>query len=55
MRRFGDVCLECEATLGLAVKAPDVEEGEIALFPDCGVELEVPGLDPEREVGRMGK
>lgn len=36
-------CLECAAELDLA---PDVEEGEIVVCPDCGVELEVTGLDP---------
>ena len=36
-------CLECAAELDLA---PDVEEGEIVLCPDCGVELEVVSLDP---------
>ena len=25
---------------------PDVEEGEIVICPDCGVELEVTGVDP---------
>jgi alpha-aminoadipate carrier protein LysW len=37
------VCLECEATLDLA---PDVEEGEIVVCPDCGVELEVRSVTP---------
>lgn len=36
-------CLECDAELDLA---PDVEEGEIVVCLDCGVELEVIGLDP---------
>ncbi len=36
-------CLECVAELGLA---PDVEEGEIVVCPDCGVELEVLGVKP---------
>ena len=36
-------CLECGAGLELA---PDVEEGEIVVCPDCGVELEVVGLNP---------
>ena len=36
-------CLECEAELELAA---DVEEGEIVVCPDCGVELEVVGLNP---------
>ena len=37
------MCLEYAAELDLA---PDVEEGEIVICPDCGVELEVMGLDP---------
>ena len=37
------MCLECAAELDLA---PDVEEGEIVICPDCGVELEVMELDP---------
>lgn len=36
-------CPECVATLELA---PDVEEGEIVICPDCGVELEVMSVDP---------
>jgi alpha-aminoadipate carrier protein LysW len=36
-------CLECAAELDLA---PDVEEGEIVVCPDCGVELEVMSLEP---------
>jgi alpha-aminoadipate carrier protein LysW len=36
-------CPECAATLELA---PDVEVGEIVVCPDCGVELEVVGVDP---------
>ena len=36
-------CLECAAELELG---PDLEEGEILVCPDCGVELEVMGLDP---------
>ena len=36
-------CLECAAKLDLA---PDVEEGEIVVCPDCGVELAVISLDP---------
>ncbi|MFC2031694.1 lysine biosynthesis protein LysW [Chloroflexota bacterium] len=36
-------CPECAAELNLA---PDVEEGEIIVCPDCGVELEVMSLDP---------
>jgi alpha-aminoadipate carrier protein LysW len=36
-------CPECAGELDLA---PDVEEGEIVVCPDCGVELEVMGVDP---------
>jgi len=36
-------CLECGAIIELA---DDVELGEIVVCPDCGVELEVVGLDP---------
>jgi alpha-aminoadipate carrier protein LysW len=36
-------CLECAAELELAA---DLEEGEILVCPDCGVELEVMSLDP---------
>ncbi len=36
-------CPECDATLDLL---PDLEEGEIIVCGDCGVELEVTGLDP---------
>lgn len=36
-------CLECAAELDLG---PDLEEGEILVCPDCGVELEVMNLDP---------
>ena len=36
-------CIECGAQLDLA---PDLEVGEILVCPDCGVELEVMGLDP---------
>ncbi|MCP4535905.1 MAG: lysine biosynthesis protein LysW [Chloroflexi bacterium] len=36
-------CLECAAELRLA---SDVEEAEIVVCPDCGVELEVMGVDP---------
>ena len=36
-------CPECAADLDLAA---DVEEGEIVVCPDCGVELEVVSLDP---------
>jgi alpha-aminoadipate carrier protein LysW len=36
-------CPECGADLDLA---PDVEEGEIVVCSDCGVELEVLSVDP---------
>jgi alpha-aminoadipate/glutamate carrier protein LysW len=36
-------CPECDATLSLP---PDLEEGEIIVCGDCGVELEVTGVDP---------
>lgn len=36
-------CLECAADLGLD---ESVEEGEIVVCPDCGVELEVMSVDP---------
>lgn len=36
-------CLQCGAELELA---PDVEEGEIIVCPDCGVEWEVTSVDP---------
>jgi alpha-aminoadipate carrier protein LysW len=36
-------CIECDAELDLA---EDLEIGEILVCPDCGVELEVVGLDP---------
>lgn len=36
-------CIECDANLDLA---PDLELGEILVCPDCGVELEVVGLEP---------
>jgi alpha-aminoadipate carrier protein LysW len=36
-------CPECAADLELAA---DVEEGEIVVCPDCGVELEVLSVDP---------
>jgi alpha-aminoadipate carrier protein LysW len=35
-------CPECEATIEM--DAP--EQGEIVVCPDCGVDLEVTGLDP---------
>jgi alpha-aminoadipate carrier protein LysW len=41
----GDImeCLECGADLALGA---DLEEGEIVVCPDCGVELEVMSLEP---------
>ncbi|NLF01281.1 MAG: lysine biosynthesis protein LysW [Anaerolineales bacterium] len=36
-------CPECAAELDLA---PDTEEGEIVVCPDCGVELEVLSVEP---------
>jgi alpha-aminoadipate carrier protein LysW len=36
-------CPECTAELSLDA---DVEEGEIVVCPDCGVELEVMSTDP---------
>ncbi len=36
-------CPECEANLPVE---GDVELGEIIVCPDCGVELEVTGLNP---------
>jgi len=36
-------CLECAAELEIA---PDTEEGEIVVCPDCGVELEVMSVNP---------
>jgi alpha-aminoadipate carrier protein LysW len=36
-------CLECGAELELTA---DVEEGEIVICPDCGVELEVISIEP---------
>ena len=36
-------CVECAAELELS---SDVEEGEIVVCPDCGVELEVVSADP---------
>lgn len=36
-------CPECTAELDLA---PNAEVGEIVVCPDCGVELEVTGLEP---------
>ncbi len=37
------LCPECEAALMLDA---DVEESEIIVCPDCGVELEVMSVDP---------
>ena len=36
-------CLECGAELELG---SDLELGEIVVCPDCGMELEVTGLEP---------
>jgi alpha-aminoadipate carrier protein LysW len=36
-------CLECDANLELG---SDLEEGEIVVCPDCGVEWEIMSLDP---------
>ena len=36
-------CIECGAGLDLPL---DVEEGEIVVCPDCGIELEVMSVDP---------
>ncbi len=36
-------CVECLAELELDA---DVEEGEIVVCPDCGVELEVVSIEP---------
>jgi alpha-aminoadipate carrier protein LysW len=36
-------CPECAGELNLV---PDLEMGEIVVCPDCGVELEVIGLEP---------
>ena len=36
-------CIECGAELE---PGSDVEIGEIIVCPDCGIELEVMGLDP---------
>jgi len=36
-------CIECGAALEMA---PGVEIGEIIVCSDCGIELEVMGLDP---------
>ena len=38
-------CLECDANLELG---SDLEEGEIVVCPDCGVEWEIMSLDPLR-------
>ena len=37
------LCPECEAELTLSA---NVEESEIIVCPDCGVELEVVSVDP---------
>jgi alpha-aminoadipate carrier protein LysW len=36
-------CPKCAAGIDLA---PDVEEGEIVVCPDCGAELEVTSVNP---------
>jgi alpha-aminoadipate carrier protein LysW len=36
-------CPECAAELALS---PSMEVGEIVVCPDCGVELEVTGVNP---------
>jgi alpha-aminoadipate carrier protein LysW len=36
-------CPECAAKLDLA---PDIEDGEIVICPECGADLEVVSLDP---------
>jgi alpha-aminoadipate carrier protein LysW len=36
-------CPECAATLSLE---PGAEMGEIIVCPECGVDLEITGLDP---------
>ena len=36
-------CVECAGELAIDA---DVEEGEIVVCPDCGVELEVMSTDP---------
>lgn len=36
-------CPECDAEIEVS---EDVEKGEIATCPDCGVKLEVVGVDP---------
>lgn len=36
-------CLECAAELNMT---DDVEDGEIVVCPDCGIELEVTSIDP---------
>jgi alpha-aminoadipate carrier protein LysW len=43
MRRNTMNCLECDANLELG---SDLEEGEIVVCPDCGVEWEIMSLDP---------
>ena len=37
------ICLECEAEITLD---KGVEENEIIVCPDCGVDLEIVSLDP---------
>ncbi|HKZ55879.1 MAG TPA: lysine biosynthesis protein LysW [Anaerolineales bacterium] len=36
-------CPECDANIPLAA---DAEVGEIIVCPECGVDLEITGLDP---------
>jgi len=37
------ICLECDAEIGLDA---GVEENEIIVCPDCGVDLEIVSLNP---------
>jgi alpha-aminoadipate/glutamate carrier protein LysW len=38
--------MNCPECMGELFLGSDVEEGEIVVCPDCGVELEVVGVDP---------
>jgi len=38
-------CTECDAAITLAA---GTEVGEIIVCPDCGVDLEVPSLNPDQ-------